>query len=67
MINTRMVVGIRDKKGLEYSGIVENNCYGRPDIGSLVTIRQFDSNGLLINITGRIVEVLEEEDYNYED
>lgn len=59
-----MVVGIRDKKGLEYSGIVENNRYGRPDIGSLVTIRQYDSNGLLINVTGRIVEILEEEDYD---
>jgi hypothetical protein len=64
MLNNRLVVGIRDKKGLEYSGIVENNCYSRPDIGSLVTIRQFDSNGLLIKITGRIVEVLEEEDYD---
>jgi hypothetical protein len=66
MLNNRMVVGIRDKKGIEYSGIVENNCYGRPDIGSLVTIRQYNSNGLLINITGRIVEVLEDEDYGYD-
>lgn len=64
MLNIKMVVGIRDKKGLEYSGIVENNRYGRPDIGSLVTIRQYDSNGLLINVTGRIVEILEEEDYD---
>lgn len=66
MLNNRMVVGIRDKNGFEYSGIVENNCYGKPDIGSLVTIRQHDSNGILINITGRIVEVLEEEDYGYD-
>lgn len=66
MLSNRMVVGIRDKNGLEYSGIVENNGYNMPDIGSTVTIRQYDNNGILINITGHIVEILGQEDYFYE-
>ena len=62
MLHTRAVVGIRNKQG-EYSGMVEY----LPDIGDLVTIRNQDENGMIIDVRGFVEVVFEYEDYGYED